>query len=190
MSMVAGVEPGLGMWPFGQHCACHALAARNARLEAELGRCLDRIQYLEAMRGCEAEERARERAAMASMRTDLEEAREKIAGQKRRIQYYEHRNNPSSTMSLRHKKLEKFKAGLKAKKKAEAAGDGEETEKRKRPGPPKGHAGVSHSNKPERIVRIPFERCAECSSARVEQRRTSTKLVSDLGPTTRCTPWP
>lgn len=140
MSMVAGVEPGLGMWPFGQHCACHALAARNARLETELGRCLDKIQYLEAMRGCEAEERARDRAAMASTRSDLEEALEKIAGQKRLIKYYEHRNNPSSAMSLRHKKLEKFEADLKAR--APRPRGTAETEKRKRPGPPKMHAGA------------------------------------------------
>ena len=180
--MVTGAEPGFGMWPFGQHCTCHALAARNARLEAELGRCLDKMRYLEAMRACEAEERARDRAAMASMRSDLEEAREKIAGQKRLIQYYEHRNNPSSTMSLRHKKLEKFKAGLKAKKSEAAEGGEEEPEKPRRTGPPKGHAGVSHSNKPERIVRIPFKRCAKCSGARVEQRRTFTKLASDFGP--------
>ena len=182
MSMVAGVDPGLGMWPFGRHCACHALAARNAHLEAELGRCLDKIRYLEAMRGCEAEERARDRAAMASMRSDLEEAREKIAWQKRRLQYYEHRNNPSSTMSLHNKKLKKFKAGLKAKKSEAAEGGAEEPEKPRRMGPPEGHAGVSHSNKPERIVRIQFERCAKCSGARVEQRRTFTKLASDFGP--------
>ena len=182
MSMVAGVELGLGMWSFGRHCTCHALAARNAHLEAELGRCLDKIRYLEAMRGCEAEERARDRDAMASMRSDLEEAREKIAWQKRRLQYYEHRNNPSSTMSLHNKKLKKFKAGLKAKKSEAAEGGAEEAEKPRQMGPPKGHAGVSHSDKPERIVRIPFKRCAQCSGARVEQRRSCTKPVSDLGP--------
>ena len=178
MSMVAGAEQGLGMWPFGQHCTCDAFAARNARLEAELGRCHDKIRYMEAMRGCEAEERARDRAAIASMSAELEEAREKIAWQKRRIQYYEHRNNPSSTMSLRNKKLKKFRAGLKAKSKD---GGAEEAEKPRRTGPPKGHVGVSHSDKPEGIVRIPFKRCAQCSSARVEQRRSYTKLARDFG---------
>lgn len=79
MSMAAGAEQGLGMWPFGQHCASHALAARNAHLEAELDRCRDKIRYMEAMRGCEAKERARDRDTMAGMRSDLEEAREKIA---------------------------------------------------------------------------------------------------------------
>ena len=57
-----------------------------------------------------------------------------------------------------------------------------EGRKPRRTGPPKGHAGVSHSDKPERIVRIPFKRCVQCSSARVEQRRSCTKPVSDLGP--------
>lgn len=102
----------------------------------------------------------------------------KIAWQKRRIQYYEHRNNPSSTMSLRNKQLKKFKAGLRAKGKD---GGAEEPEKPRRMGPPRGHAGVSHSDKPERIVRIPFKRCARCSSARVEQRRSYTKLARDFG---------
>ena len=39
---------------------------------------------------------------------------------------------------------------------------------------------MSHA-KPERIVWIPFERCAKCSGARVEQRRTFAKPVSDFG---------
>ena len=55
MSMAAGVEPGFGMWPFGQHCACHALAASHARLEGEIVQRRDKIRYPEAMRGCEAE---------------------------------------------------------------------------------------------------------------------------------------
>ena len=137
--MVAGAEQGLGMWPFGQHCAFHAFAARNARLEAELGRCLDKIRYMEAMRGCEAEERGRDRAGIASMSAELQEAREKIAWQKRRIRYYEHRNNPSSTRSLRNRQL-KFRAGLKVKsgKAGAEAVNAAKVREPRRMGPPEG----------------------------------------------------
>ena len=41
--------------------------------------------------------------------------------------------------------------------------------------------GVSHSNKPEAIIKAPFKSCGECGSARVEQLRACTKLVSDRG---------
>lgn len=179
--MVAGVEPGLGMWPFGRHCARHALVARNAHLEAELGRCLDKIRYLEAMRGCEAEERARDRNTIARMRSDLEEAREEIAWQKRRL-VLRALQQPVFDHVVVQQTAQEVQGRPEGQKERRAAGDGaDEPKKIQTDGSAQGAPGMSYSNKPERIVRIPFEQCAKCSGTRVEQRRTFTKLVSDFG---------
>ena len=110
----------------------------------------------------------------------------------RGIRYYENYNNPSSTMSLFNKKRKKFQEAVKAKERDRAGGGAGGCEagssegvgaadKRKRAEPPKGHVGVSHSNKPKAVIRAPFESCGECGSARVEQLRACTKLVSDRG---------
>lgn len=83
--MATGAEPGFGMWSFGQCCTCKALAARNARSEAELGQCWGKMQHLQAVRGCEAEEGARNRDTMASTRSDLEEAHKVLRMRPRRL---------------------------------------------------------------------------------------------------------
>lgn len=180
----AGLDLGFG-------CAdptAYAALARVAALGKEVAEYRDRERHFREMYVCARDERAGNRGEIDSLKGELESARQQIAQYEQRLTYYENCNNPSSTMSLFNKKRKQFREVIKAKERAGTGGEavswdaGEESaNKRKRPGPPKGHAGTSHSNKPEATVKVPFESCAECASSRVEQLRACTKLVSDLG---------
>ena len=50
----------------------------------------------------------------------------------------------------------------------------------KKTGPPAGHTGCSHSNKPVRKVWHVFTRCANCRGRHIEQGRCRCRLVNDF----------
>lgn len=59
-------------------------------------------------------------------------------------------------------------------------GSGESSSGGSRRGPPVGHKGISHCNKPSKIVEYPAERCPKCGGTDLKQNMPVRKQVADF----------
>lgn len=136
------------------------------------------------------------RAEIKSLKERLEERDAEIARLRARLAYYEAPGMPTSQPSLYNAKRAKFRksrgedpAGSPGDRKEPGGGDGGAAgrEGGKKRGPPVGHAGVSHGNKPARqSLRYGLEFDASpCCGLPLAGLRPKAKLVGDLDGTYR-----
>ena len=133
---------------------------------------------------------ARMKAEHDRTRAGLEEQidllMETIAEQDRRLAKYENPNAPSSTDSMYNKERDAFR-----KRMAEEEGwgrdggaeGGPEPEGRSaggRRGPPLGHEGASHGNRPSRKVWLRLYRCRNCGRGHLAYVAPVTRIVNDF----------
>ena len=104
-----------------------------------------------------------------------------IAKNSRRFAVHDSEHSPSSTNSTYNAERDKFRES-RAKKEQAGSGydktDPEDVPKRR--GPPKGHTGVSHSNKAERTVVQNIYRCRSCGGRSLQQIALKIKMVYDF----------
>ena len=141
-------------------------------------------------------------SAMEKLQDDNASLKKDIARLEARLAYYGSANMSSSTTSLYNAKRKKFRkrrgekiSGSPGEKTKGDSKEGEESNgsqdpddgggggqgKAARIGPPAGHAGVSHDNKPELTVRHELKAvaCSECRIGLIPVRPTC-KMITDL----------
>ena len=160
------------------------LRREMAKMVAENGRLQDEVVRVEAERD--------------RIRADLEEKidllMEAIAEQDRRLAKYENPNAPSSTDSMYNAERGAFRKRL-AEGEGRGAGSGagddvgggaeggpepEGGAAGRRRGPPEGHEGASHGNRPSRRVRQRLYRCQNCGRGHLAYAAPVTRIANDF----------
>ena len=157
------------------------LRRKMAKMVAENRRLQDAVVRVEAERD--------------RIRTDLEEKidllMESMAEQDRRLAKYENPNAPSSTDSMYNAERDAFRRRL-AEEEGRGAGSGagdggggaeggpepEGGAAGRRRGPPEGHEGASHGNRPSRRVRL--YRCQNCGRGHLAYAAPVTRIANDF----------
>ncbi len=146
------------------------LRREMAKMMAEIKRLQDAVARVEA-------ERDRIRAGLEEQ---IDLLMETIAEQDRRLAKYESPNAPSSTGSIYNAERDAFRKRL-----AEEEGDGggpepKESAAGRRSGPPEGHEGASHGNRPSRRERMRLYRCRNCGRGHLAYAAPVTRIVNDF----------
>lgn len=117
---------------------------------------------------------------VAAFEEQIDLLMERIAEQDRRLAKYENPNAPSSTGSMYNAERDAFRKRL-----AEEEGKGGGPEPKegaagRRRGPPEGHEGASHGNKPSRRMRLRLYRCRNCGRGHLAYAAPVTRIANDF----------
>ena len=112
-------------------------------------------------------------ALVERYKTRVGELEAEVRALKRR---YEHQNLSGKTEYARRRSRV---SGDMAREAGDAAGEGGAGSSKKT-GPPAGHTGCSHSNRPVRKVWHVFARCANCGGRHIKRGRRRCRLVNDF----------
>ena len=152
------------------------LRREMAKMMAEIKRLQDAVARVEA-------ERDRIRAGLEEQ---IDLLMETIEEQDRRLAKYENPNAPSSTGSMYNAERDAFRKRLAEEEGRGGDGsakDGPEPEGRsagRRRGPPEGHAGASHGNRPSRRMRLRLYRCRNCGRGHLAYAAPVTRIANDF----------
>ena len=152
------------------------LRREMAKMMAENRRLQDTVARMEAERD----------RMKAEFEEQIDLLMERIAEQDRRLARYENPNAPPSTDSIYNKERDAFRKRLAWEEEwgaKEGAGDGPEPKEGadgRRRGPPEGHEGASHGNRPSRRVRLRLYRCQNCGRGHLAYVSPVAKIVNDF----------
>lgn len=152
------------------------LRREMAKMMTEIKRLQDTVARVEA-------ERDRIRIGLEEQ---IDLLMETIAEQDRRLAKYENPNAPSSTGSMYNAERDAFRKRLAEEERRGGDGDakdGPEQEGRaagRRRGPPEGHEGASHGNKPSRRMRLRLYRCRNCGRGHLAYAAPVTRIANDF----------
>ena len=152
------------------------LRREMAKMVAEIKRLQDTVARVES-------ERDRARTAFEEQ---IDLLMETIAEQDRRLAKYENPNAPPSTDSIYNRERDAFRKQLAEEEGwgrdggAKGGPEPEDDAAGRRRGPPEGHEGVSHGNKPSRKVRLRLRRCRNCGRGHLAYVAPVTRIANDF----------